>query len=36
MSNRKLAEVILAKVKVSIVEGRFFDTLEEKKGHLMR
>jgi len=29
-ANRKLAEAILAKVTVNIVEGRFFDTLEEK------
>jgi len=29
-SNRKLAEAILAKVTLSIVEGRFFDTLKEK------
>lgn len=30
-ANRKLAEIILAKVTVNIVEGRFFDTLEEKE-----
>jgi len=29
-ANRKLAEAILAKVTVKIVEGHFFDTLEEK------
>ncbi|MFQ5949784.1 MAG: tyrosine-type recombinase/integrase [Nitrospiria bacterium] len=30
-SNRRLAEAILAKVTVRIVEGHFFDTLEEKE-----
>lgn len=30
-SDKKMAEAILAKVKVKIIEGRFFDTLEEKE-----
>jgi integrase len=30
-SDRRLAEAILSKVKVNIIEGRFFDTLEEKE-----
>jgi len=29
-ANRKLAEAILAKVTVNIIEGRFFEVLEEK------
>jgi integrase len=29
--DRKLAEAILGKIRVNIVEGRFFDTLEEKQ-----
>ena len=37
-SDRRLAEAVLAKVKVRIVEGRFFDTLQERErtfGELM-
>lgn len=30
-SDRRLAGAILAKVRVNIIEGRFFDTLEEKE-----
>ena len=30
-SDKRLAEAILGKVKVKIIEGRFFDTLEEKE-----
>lgn len=30
-SDRRLAEAVLAKVRVKIVEGRFFDTLEERE-----
>ncbi|MFQ5779935.1 MAG: tyrosine-type recombinase/integrase [Nitrospiria bacterium] len=30
-ANRRLAEAILAKVTVTMIEGRFFDTLEEKE-----
>jgi site-specific recombinase XerD len=30
-ADRKLAEAILGKVKTKIIEGRFFDTLEEKE-----
>lgn len=30
-SDRKLAEAILAKIRVNIVEGRYFDTLEERE-----
>lgn len=30
-SDKRLAEAILAKIRVKIVEGRFFDTLEEKE-----
>ena len=30
-TNKKLADAILAKVKVNIIEGRYFDTLEEEE-----
>lgn len=30
-SDRRLAEAILAKIRVKIIEGRYFDTLEEKE-----